>query len=301
MTTSSELRTPAMTERIAAAFGVAPFDLYATTEGLFGCECERHDGIHLFDDASVVENVDEDNRPVPAGEPGARVLVTNLHNLVQPIIRLAVADVMVMDPEPCGCGRSLIRAAAVEGRCDDVLALPARGGGTVSVLPAQFSVDHARPRGAGVPGAPGARRRARPRRAVRRRRPRARGTPARRRLRALGAVGVDARVEVERCEELARRGGKAQIVVGATAGAKLSGVNVSAPPGEAELDEVELAAWRGLVRVHAALVRELDAELEARHGLPLTSYEVLRSLRRRPAASCGWPSSPSTCCSAARG
>ena len=70
MTTSSELRTPAMTERIAAAFGVAPFDLYATTEGLFGCECERHDGIHLFDDASVVENVDEDNRPVPAGEPG---------------------------------------------------------------------------------------------------------------------------------------------------------------------------------------------------------------------------------------
>jgi hypothetical protein len=63
MSTSSELRTPAMTERIAAAFGVAPFDLYATTEGLFGFECERHDGIHLYDDASVVENVDEDNRP----------------------------------------------------------------------------------------------------------------------------------------------------------------------------------------------------------------------------------------------
>ena len=91
MSTSSELRTPAMTERIAAAFGVEPFDLYATTEGLFGFECERHDGIHLFDDASIVENVDEHGRPVPPGTPGARVLVTNLHNLVQPIIRLAVA------------------------------------------------------------------------------------------------------------------------------------------------------------------------------------------------------------------
>jgi DNA-binding MarR family transcriptional regulator len=60
-------------------------------------------------------------------------------------------------------------------------------------------------------------------------------------------------------------------------------VHVAAPTGEAELDEVELAAWRGLVRVHAALVKELDAELDARHGLPLTSYEVLRSLRKSPA------------------
>jgi DNA-binding MarR family transcriptional regulator len=59
-------------------------------------------------------------------------------------------------------------------------------------------------------------------------------------------------------------------------------VNVAVPAAEAELDEVELAAWRGLVRVHAALAKELDAELEARHGLPLTSYEVLRGLRRSP-------------------
>ena len=59
-------------------------------------------------------------------------------------------------------------------------------------------------------------------------------------------------------------------------------MNVAAPTGEAELDEAQLAAWRGLVRVHAALVKELDAELEARHGLPLTSYEVLRSLSNAP-------------------
>jgi DNA-binding MarR family transcriptional regulator len=59
-------------------------------------------------------------------------------------------------------------------------------------------------------------------------------------------------------------------------------MNVAAPAREAELDEVELAAWRGLVRVHATLVKQLDAELDARHGLPLTSYEVLRSLRRSP-------------------
>lgn len=37
----------------------------------------------------------------------------------------------------------------------------------------------------------------------------------------------------------------------------------------------ELAAWRGFLRVHAGLVRALDHELEAAHGLPLHEYEVL--------------------------
>lgn len=37
----------------------------------------------------------------------------------------------------------------------------------------------------------------------------------------------------------------------------------------------ELRAWRGLLRVHASLVKALDAELERAHGLSLTSYEVL--------------------------
>ena len=86
-----------MTERLVEAFGVHPFDLYATTEGLWGVECERHEGIHLFEDVALFENVDEEGRPVPAGEPGARLLVTSLHNLVQPIIRLEVTDVFTID------------------------------------------------------------------------------------------------------------------------------------------------------------------------------------------------------------
>ena len=46
------------------------------------------------------------------------------------------------------------------------------------------------------------------------------------------------------------------------------------------LDETELRAWRGLLRAHASLVKRLDAELEAAHGLPLTSYEVLLHLSK---------------------
>lgn len=43
----------------------------------------------------------------------------------------------------------------------------------------------------------------------------------------------------------------------------------------AQLNADELGAWRGFLRVHSRVTRELDAELLAAHGLPLTSYEVL--------------------------
>ena len=49
-----------------------------------------------------------------------------------------------------------------------------------------------------------------------------------------------------------------------------------------ELASEELSAWRGLLRVHSALVKALDAELLATHDLPLTSYEVLINLQAAP-------------------
>jgi DNA-binding MarR family transcriptional regulator len=49
-----------------------------------------------------------------------------------------------------------------------------------------------------------------------------------------------------------------------------------------QLSPLELAAWRGFLRVHAALVRELDRELELEQGLPLSQYEVLLYLANAP-------------------
>src|SRR5437763_10972049 len=47
--------------------------------------------------------------------------------------------------------------------------------------------------------------------------------------------------------------------------------------------DLELDAWRGFLRAHATLVRELDEELTERHGLPLSSYDVLVQLDEAPA------------------
>ena len=50
------------------------------------------------------------------------------------------------------------------------------------------------------------------------------------------------------------------------------------PADARQLDERELRAWRGMLRAHAALTKALDADLDAAHGLPLSSYEVLMYL-----------------------
>lgn len=57
----------------------------------------------------------------------------------------------------------------------------------------------------------------------------------------------------------------------------------SSPDAAVEgLDPHELKAWRGLLRVHASVLKALDAEMEAVHGLQLTSYEVLIELAESP-------------------
>jgi DNA-binding MarR family transcriptional regulator len=42
------------------------------------------------------------------------------------------------------------------------------------------------------------------------------------------------------------------------------------------------AAWSGFIRAHSSIVKELDAELQAAHGLPLSSYDVLVQLSVAP-------------------
>src|SRR5262245_2661597 len=88
VSTSSEVRTPEMEERIVAAWGVRPFNVYASTEtGLIAADCERHAGLHVFEDYVLLEAVDADGRPVPDGQPAHRLPLATLRHLTAPIIR----------------------------------------------------------------------------------------------------------------------------------------------------------------------------------------------------------------------
>ena len=63
--------------------------------------------MHLFDDMCIVENVAEDGAPCRL--IGSRLLVTNLFNPVQPLIRFELTRSRGARPEPCPCGRTLMR------------------------------------------------------------------------------------------------------------------------------------------------------------------------------------------------
>lgn len=133
--TSSELCTPAMAASIRAGWGVTPYNCLGLTEtGITAVDCERHAGLHLFEDFCIIEVVDDQGRVLPARTPGARILVTNLYNRAQPIIRFEVTDLMTLDDAPCACGRTLARIVALDGRSDDILSLPGERG-PVSVHP----------------------------------------------------------------------------------------------------------------------------------------------------------------------
>jgi DNA-binding MarR family transcriptional regulator len=51
---------------------------------------------------------------------------------------------------------------------------------------------------------------------------------------------------------------------------------------ESRLEGAALEAWRGFLQSHAAIVRELDAELIAQHGMTTRDYEVLLYLAQAP-------------------
>ena len=115
---SSETMLPEMRSLVADAFGVPVLDSFACTEGLVGKTAKDDDVFTFNTDMCIVELVDADNRPVPPGVPSAKVLVTNLTNLIQPLIRYELNDVFIRLPNALAHGHLRARA---QGRSDEVL------------------------------------------------------------------------------------------------------------------------------------------------------------------------------------
>ena len=114
-------------EQIETAFGPV-FETYGSREVmLMGAECEAHDGLHTSMEKLIVEVLVRDPsgrhgvRPALAGETG-EVVVTDLHNLAQPLIRYVTGDLAVARGDvACICGRHLVRIGPIEGRVTETL------------------------------------------------------------------------------------------------------------------------------------------------------------------------------------
>jgi phenylacetate-CoA ligase len=125
----------AMRERIQAESGLKAYDIYGLSEIIgpgVGVECSRQDGLHLFEDHFLPEIIDPVTGEVlPDGAEGELVLTT-LSKQAMPMIRYRTRDITSLNPEPCGCGRTLRRIRRIGRRSDDMFII--RG---VNVFPSQ--------------------------------------------------------------------------------------------------------------------------------------------------------------------
>jgi phenylacetate-coenzyme A ligase PaaK-like adenylate-forming protein len=119
---------------ISLAFGCPIRNNYGASEFYsIATECPLGH-LHLNEDWVILEPVDECLRPVPMGCLSDSVLLTNLANLTQPLLRYQLSDrVRLIEPR-CACGNAF-RLIEVEGRADDTVRLAGEAGRPVTLLP----------------------------------------------------------------------------------------------------------------------------------------------------------------------
>jgi DNA-binding MarR family transcriptional regulator len=55
-----------------------------------------------------------------------------------------------------------------------------------------------------------------------------------------------------------------------------------APDTAGPFSATDLAAWRGMLQLHAQITQALDAQMRSEHGMSVSSYEVLMFLAQAP-------------------
>ncbi len=134
ISSGGELLLPSVRQRAEQVFGAVVVETYNASEATpLSLPC-RLGGMHVNADWFIVEPVDAAGNPVPDGHRSDTVLVTNLANHVQPLIRYELGDSVVIAEKPCPCGNPLPTITS-EGRTDEILRVPRAGGGEVVLLP----------------------------------------------------------------------------------------------------------------------------------------------------------------------
>jgi phenylacetate-CoA ligase len=119
----AEPHTDGQRKRIEEMFGVKAYNSFGLSEmngpGV-AFECSYQNGLHIWEDAYIVEIVDPDTlEPVPFGEQGELVMTT-LDRTAMPLIRYRTRDLTRFLPGDCPCGRTHVRLDRITGRSDDM-------------------------------------------------------------------------------------------------------------------------------------------------------------------------------------
>jgi phenylacetate-CoA ligase len=122
---------PSIRQRIEESWQARVIDHWGMTElGPLAGECvENPGGLHLLETECLAEIIDSaTGQPFDLENPTAPIrgelVITNLGRIGSPMIRYRTGDIVELDPQPCPCGRSLMRLKnGVLGRVDDMLTI----------------------------------------------------------------------------------------------------------------------------------------------------------------------------------
>lgn len=96
-------------------------------------ECLYKQGMHVWEDAYIMEVIDPDTGAVVADGGEGELVFTTLKREATPLLRYRTRDLSYVYPEPCPCGRNHRRIGRIKGRTDDMLIING-----VNIYPSQI-------------------------------------------------------------------------------------------------------------------------------------------------------------------
>jgi len=115
--------------RLVKEWGLDMYEITSLGDACGAIDCRLHDGFHAWEDLAFVECLDPNGtEPVKDGERG-ELVVTSLQDDVGPLVRYRTDDLITMNRERCGCGRTHARVKVLGRKGDELLV------GGKSVLP----------------------------------------------------------------------------------------------------------------------------------------------------------------------
>ncbi len=112
---ASETLFPVVRDQLEEELCAPVYNNYGSREfGGLAMECTRREGLHLNDGCYLFEYKKH-------AEGLYALLVTDLHNRIQPLIRYEIGDLVRRAEQPCSCGRGHGLLSHVEGRTFDLI------------------------------------------------------------------------------------------------------------------------------------------------------------------------------------
>ena len=112
----------ARTRSITDGWGVEVFEMSSLGDICPTMECTQHDGMHCWEDFALIELAD----PVTGGHLGdeasyGELIVTSLADPATALVRYCTGDIVTVNRDECGCGRTHLRIKPVGRKGDGVI------------------------------------------------------------------------------------------------------------------------------------------------------------------------------------